>query len=77
MGALGFPAMSERPAGRESETGPSGRGSGQASRRSPSGPAEGQEREATSERPEFPDGFVWGTATAAHQVEGGNWNNDW
>ena len=22
----------------------------------------------------FPDGFVWGTATAAHQVEGGNWN---
>jgi beta-glucosidase len=25
----------------------------------------------------FPDGFVWGTATASHQVEGGNWNNDW
>ncbi len=25
----------------------------------------------------FPDTFVWGTATAAHQVEGGNWNNDW
>jgi beta-glucosidase len=25
----------------------------------------------------FPAGFVWGTATAAHQVEGGNWNNDW
>lgn len=25
----------------------------------------------------FPDRFVWGTATAAHQVEGGNWNNDW
>jgi beta-glucosidase len=25
----------------------------------------------------FPDGFVWGTATAAHQIEGGNWNNDW
>lgn len=25
----------------------------------------------------FPDGFSWGTATAAHQVEGGNWNNDW
>ncbi len=25
----------------------------------------------------FPDGFVWGTATSAHQVEGGNWNNDW
>lgn len=27
--------------------------------------------------PAFPDNFVWGTATAAHQVEGGNWNNDW
>jgi len=25
----------------------------------------------------FPDGFTWGTATAAHQVEGGNTNNDW
>jgi beta-glucosidase len=25
----------------------------------------------------FPAGFLWGTATAAHQVEGGNWNNDW
>jgi beta-glucosidase len=25
----------------------------------------------------FPDGFTWGTATAAHQVEGGNVNNDW
>jgi beta-glucosidase len=25
----------------------------------------------------FPHGFTWGTATAAHQVEGGNWNNDW
>jgi beta-glucosidase len=25
----------------------------------------------------FPDGFLWGTSTAAHQVEGGNWNNDW
>jgi beta-glucosidase len=25
----------------------------------------------------FPDGFDWGTATAAHQIEGGNWNNDW
>ncbi len=25
----------------------------------------------------LPDDFVWGTATAAHQVEGGNWNNDW
>ncbi len=25
----------------------------------------------------FPDGFLWGTATAAHQVEGGNTNSDW
>jgi beta-glucosidase len=25
----------------------------------------------------FPDGFLWGAATAAHQVEGGNFNNDW
>ncbi|TMD64904.1 MAG: glycoside hydrolase family 1 protein [Chloroflexi bacterium] len=25
----------------------------------------------------FPDGFLWGTATAAHQVEGGNHLNDW
>lgn len=25
----------------------------------------------------FPSGFLWGTAAAAHQVEGGNWNNDW
>ncbi len=26
---------------------------------------------------DFPDGFLWGSATAAHQVEGGNTNNDW
>lgn len=25
----------------------------------------------------FPKGFLWGTATAAHQVEGNNTNNDW
>jgi beta-glucosidase len=25
----------------------------------------------------FPEGFRWGTATAAHQVDGGTWNNDW
>ena len=26
---------------------------------------------------DFPAGFVWGVATAAHQNEGGNTNNDW
>ena len=25
----------------------------------------------------FPSGFLWGAATAAHQVEGNNLNNDW
>ena len=25
----------------------------------------------------FPEGFIWGTATAAHQVEGGCTNNNW
>ena len=25
----------------------------------------------------FPEGFTWGTAAAAHQVEGNNVNNDW
>ena len=26
---------------------------------------------------DFPDDFFWGSATAAHQVEGGNTNSDW
>ena len=25
----------------------------------------------------FPDGFLWGTATAGHQVEGGNIHSNW
>jgi glutathione peroxidase len=40
--------MSERSEGRDSEPGPSGRGSGKQRVDSPSGPAEGQEREARS-----------------------------
>lgn len=28
-------------------------------------------------RRHFPKGFLWGTATAAHQIEGGNVNSDW
>jgi beta-glucosidase len=31
----------------------------------------------TAFTPAWPAGFLWGTATAAHQVEGGNIHNDW
>jgi beta-glucosidase len=34
----------------------------------------GAAREGTLE---FPDGFLWGAAGSAHQIEGGNTNNDW
>ena len=33
--------------------------------------------DASHEGRPFPEGFKWGTATAAHQIEGGNINNDW
>jgi len=34
--------------------------------------------EATDQRVlEFPPGFLWGTATSSHQIEGGDTNNDW
>ena len=31
----------------------------------------------TDIRTAFPDGFLWGASTAAHQTEGGNVNSDW
>jgi len=33
--------------------------------------------ESTNSDSHFPEGFLWGTATAAHQIEGANVNNDW
>lgn len=35
------------------------------------------EKARTGGSKKFPDGFLWGTATAAHQVEGKNYGNDW
>ncbi len=33
--------------------------------------------EEVMDKIQFPKGFLWGGATASHQVEGGNVNNDW
>ena len=41
------------------------------------GPGPGPATVPTMAALTFPDRFVWGTATAAHQIEGGNVNNDW
>lgn len=30
-----------------------------------------------NQKSNFPIGFLWGTATSSHQIEGGNTNNDW
>src|SRR5688500_2785986 len=36
-----------------------------------------QARPHIHETRKFPDGFLWGSATSSHQVEGGNRNNEW
>lgn len=36
-----------------------------------------QARPHIHETRKFPDGFLWGSATSSHQVEGGNANNEW
>ncbi len=35
------------------------------------------QKKVSEEALQFPKGFLWGTATSAHQVEGNNINNDW
>jgi beta-glucosidase len=40
-------------------------------------PADSRFEQGASATLTFPADFLWGTATAAHQVEGGNTNNDW
>ena len=51
-------------------------------RKGASPPLRGSQREPGRTSPSggearFPDGFLWGTASAAHQVEGDNRNSDW
>lgn len=43
----------------------------------PGGSPPGPLWSAEAPRLPFPPGFLWGAATAAHQVEGGNVRNDW
>ena len=43
----------------------------------PCGGVTAARQQAKENELEFPSGFVWGVATAAHQIEGGNVNNDW
>jgi beta-glucosidase len=38
---------------------------------------EPRDRRRLTVDPSFPEGFLWGTSSAAHQVEGGNRNCDW
>ena len=42
----------------------------------PTAPGTGRSPPLSSPPMSFPEGFVWGTATAAHQVEGSNTNSD-